>query len=924
VKDPGRRYPSAAALAEDLARFGAGEAILARREGLAGRVWRRVRRSPVAAASVLAVVLVVAAAGVVISRVGQARRQADASRAFEAGLTEDDWSAAHVEHMESLLTELQRLAPEQAAPARERLLDRFARSIRDSMYTTRVLQPADLERLTAAIDLLDSRDPGRARSLREEFKARQRGLQRLLDVGPPFDGLGTALDPQSVQVVDKTVLAAAGPRPLILTRAPCRGNVEFEAFFQSPSWQTTCQVGLVLNAGAEDRQGYGFFLAIPPPTAEEKDEKPPANFEEALRRGHGLLTLQILRDGVVQRAQPVKVAGGPLRLRATRDGDRLTCQVNDLPPVHFQDPFPAAGAGRGVFGVFCPGGARLERVQAWQQMLAPAASPLERGDDLYARGALEEALAYYREQANASADVPVRQEARCKAALCLLGLQRGDEADRLLEDVAAEPGDHWPALAACRLWLIRLRRQQFDQADAIFEAIATRYRRDQLELVVPEDVRGAILNQYLDRYAGTNLYRVLVNPELVRPLERFVALEDLLFEDHSEGILLKVKLLYAYRCAGRTREALDLVQRMLRQADDAKVPTGGREVLLLVEQYGWLQRERGRIEEALAEVNRRLAAPPGGPDRGLLPLLAERARLQVAARRWTEAEQDLDELFRQVPAGQMEYRQFSAACLLRGCLRERRGDQAGALDSWRQGLYRNWAAASQAVAPAGTAPSEVLELGRSTDSQGVMNALILASLCDDLSDAEAETVLARYLAAVAGDSPVAAVKAAYPIPPAVLRGMWQSPRGREWARRFAYLDLSFADYLRVPGLLFLAEAVREEGLPASVSPDQDALVWKTCEDTFAAILGGKLTKTQLVQLLLTWKGTMDFFGWRSLAPTLAPALRGPVAYVVGHRYLRLERPRDAATLFQTALADAPPDSPLHRLAQAELDRLPAR
>ena len=207
---------------------------------------------------------------------------------------------------------------------------------------------------------------------------------------------------------------------------------------------------------------------------------------------------------------------------------------------------------------------------------------------------------------------------------------------------------------------------------------------------------------------------------------------------------------------------------------------------------------------------------------------------------------------------------------------------------------------------------------------GVMNALILGSLCNDLSDGDAEWVRDRYLATIAGDSHLAAVKAVYPIPPAVFRNMWRSPRGREWARRFAYLDLSFADYLRVPGLLVLAEIVHEEGLTASLSPDQDALAWKTCEDTFAAVLGGKLGKTQFLQLLLTWKGTMDFFGWRSLAPTLSPALRGPLAYVVGQPYLRLNRPQDAATLFRTALADAPPDSPLRRLAQAELDRLPAK
>ena len=59
-KEPGARYVSAAALADDLERFCAGHTIQARPVGLANRAWRWTRRNPgLAALSVLSVALLV-------------------------------------------------------------------------------------------------------------------------------------------------------------------------------------------------------------------------------------------------------------------------------------------------------------------------------------------------------------------------------------------------------------------------------------------------------------------------------------------------------------------------------------------------------------------------------------------------------------------------------------------------------------------------------------------------------------------------------------------------------------------------------------------------------------------------------------------------------------------------------------------------
>lgn len=87
---------------------------------------------------------------------------------------------------------------------------------------------------------------------------------------------------------------------------------------------------------------------------------------------------------------------------------------------------------------------------------------------------------------------------------------------------------------------------------------------------------------------------------------------------------------------------------------------------------------------------------------------------------------------------------------------------------------------------------------------------------------------------------------------------------------------------------------------------------------------GTLNDAQVLQVALTWKGTTNFLGWAGVKGSLEPALRGPLAYVAGHRYLRLNRPTDAVTFFRTARQDSSPGSALHRLAQAELERLNAK
>jgi serine/threonine protein kinase len=92
-KSPAGRYQQASALAEDLRRYLAGEAILARRESYAKRLWRWCRRYPLAACVFLAVVFASSAAMLYLSRLSDrfVRQTALESARAEAAMLDENW-----------------------------------------------------------------------------------------------------------------------------------------------------------------------------------------------------------------------------------------------------------------------------------------------------------------------------------------------------------------------------------------------------------------------------------------------------------------------------------------------------------------------------------------------------------------------------------------------------------------------------------------------------------------------------------------------------------------------------------------------------------------------------------------------------------------------------------------------------------------
>jgi tetratricopeptide (TPR) repeat protein len=669
AKAPARRYSSAAALAEDLERFCTGEAILARREGLVSRAWRKVRRNRLVSAAVLLAVLAVVIAGYAAPRVYRDRQAAALDRRIaslsgdlEAGLQAPELTPEYFQQMETRLTELEGLAVDRAAAFRPRLHQGFADRIR-SRFRDR-LAPDDIPQLREAVALLLQCDPELAGRVGRELEERLARWEPIFELNAPFASLPEVFARGRVRLEQQdgsALLAPVRQELTVATAVACAGRVQLEAVFHA-SWQTASRLGPVLNAG--QGTGYHFLVLTPAPTGPATPPgkpQPPASFEE-VRRAGGTISLVILRNQVVLQERRVPAGelfegpAGALRLVAQREGEELSFQVNRLKPLEAREVFPLSTAHPGVFALVWPLKVRLQGLRALHQASPVTASALEEGDDRYNQADYERALISYQKVRGASPAEAIRREARYKEGLCLLALNREDEAIVVLDEIAAHPGDRgrWASLADSQLLLIHLRRKDLPsrlQVEAILDRLAVRHGSRSQELAL--SLTPAERHEIYKSYCGAGVGFLLRKPEdVVQTYERAGRAAALFAPDARAHFNIQLLLVRAYRLAGREREALEKCGELLRDFGEV-FRVHGVSATSALEEYGWLLRQRNRPGDrmtALAAVNRWLLGEGGirpTRDGAAYLLLLERARIHAAMQKADLAEKDLELFFRQ-------------------------------------------------------------------------------------------------------------------------------------------------------------------------------------------------------------------------------------------------------------------------------------
>ena len=164
-------------------------------------------------------------------------------------------------------------------------------------------------------------------------------------------------------------------------------------------------------------------------------------------------------------------------------------------------------------------------------------------------------------------------------------------------------------------------------------------------------------------------------------------------------------------------------------------------------------------------------------------MLIERAGLWIAQENWNEAEKDLDAFLRLVQPPDYPPRFWTRACLARGFLHERKNESDLAREVWKRGTPKSH-------------PSLAWTLDRYCPMSLVQTSM-LAGLCNELTDADAEIMTGRLMQQMGGIIQGTGLKSAlqFFLPELapqnlgpMLREVWHTEEGRRIAQQVAFRE----------------------------------------------------------------------------------------------------------------------------------------
>ena len=280
--------------------------------------------------------------------------------------------------------------------------------------------------------------------------------------------------------------------------------------------------------------------------------------------------IQVFRDGLLLRNATLSSGQiTDLRMRVRRSARRLSVQFGTEPPIGVDEIFvrpQIAGGGR-VYVVDpvgdSDGRSCIKTLVVRRRVAPPEPSPLSLGDQLFVQQKYREALEQYRTQRAEISSGTFPSEAKYKESLCLIELHRIDEATENLEQLVNEDTEPWSIVAACQMWLIHLRAKREDEADALLVSLASRYKFEDLAVLLPVNSVNEIVDYYTRSLEGGYL-SIRPDPNELEKLERAVTVYELLSTSDATILKHQTNLANALLDRGLDARALSLLESSLR------------------------------------------------------------------------------------------------------------------------------------------------------------------------------------------------------------------------------------------------------------------------------------------------------------------------------------------------------------------------
>lgn len=920
-KSPHRRYATAADMADDLRRFINDEPVRARPVGLPMRLWRWCRRNPYLVGSISAAVFAVGAISVALSArqaADRATRLQEFQQAVASGLDSLTLEPESYQQLDSSLATMELFDARAAAEARNKLRERFINVIEKKINQPKIDDEA-MKQIDYALARLTRIDGNSAERLQKLFNGRLGGWEPYAEVVAPFARLDDVFHRGHVTVDSQRLVPVQRPREktvdgIPLTERPLETRVLAESSLRcevtfGEDWETAQQLGLDFG---EPGKALSFRLSVPQTsvrqlpddilaaqTKTEATDAPQRTFQIARTEATDVW-LEIRRGPTLLQRREVAASAlrpGPLTMICERDGTNLSMQVNELPRIRFDDMLPPPTVGRPLY-LDWPNSVSLTTLRLFKRLQDSSRGPLAEADDFFVAGRFSESEPLYLAASRGDVSAIVRREVLFKRALCLISLQRENEAAELLEQLSDNAIDRWSPAAGCQLLLLRIAQRQMDKADLVLEELQARYTPEQLSRLVSTDIRDNLVREISDSLVRVDRL-MRFDPDRLNACKRLATIDRLLSHDGRGNPVVLFIVIKGYRFENRLEDALRLCEEAVNTDSSPLNATTTIE-------YVRLLRQLGRPQEAIAKIQQWQAANPKAMPFSLFPI--ELARSLVAIESWEEAESTLQQFF-ETDVNDIHPTTFLQASLLKGVLLERRGKLEEANQVWlnaylhvKQPKYR---------------------ISHVTDT-GFLIQVILGGLTDQPLAAESE----KLFSAIGSFGSFATLFRATVNPASVesaIRNCWRRPNAKPWIEEFAYGNASMRDVVRMPIVFCATEFAARNAFAEAYDRDETQIIQQVAEKFIQGIFfENTIGSNQVVQLGLAWKGNLGVFGWKSLSPMLPENIRASCAFVLAHRAVRQNQVDAAIELLNQAAQPNPDRELLSRLAARDRDLLQSK